>query len=52
MTQQVKTDQAGKEELLQDRVHKKLVDEIKWMIDKLDDRKLSIVHRFIKRLIE
>lgn len=50
--EQHKTDETGKEKLLRDGVHKKLSDEIKSMIDKLDDRKLNIVHRFIKRLIE
>lgn len=52
MAQKVKTDQAGKGELLRDGVHKEKMDEIYLMLNKLDDRKLSIVHRFIKRLIE
>lgn len=52
MAQKVKTDQVEREDLLRDGVHKKLVDEICLMLKKLDGRKLSIVHRFIKRLIE
>ena len=52
MTQRVKTDQTEKVELLREGVHKELVDDIQFMIDKLDDRKLNIVYRFIKRLVE
>ena len=52
MANRVEQKNVWKEGLLQDGVHKELADEIYLMLNKLDDRKLSIVHRFIKRLVE
>lgn len=48
-----RTHELGKEGLPGDgAVHKKILYEIYVMINKLDDRRLNIVYRFIKRLCD
>ena len=52
MTQQVKMDKEGKSVLLQDERHQEIEKRICTMLKDLDWRRLNIVYRFIKRLIE
>lgn len=52
MAQKVRTDQAGKEELLREGVHKEeLIESIIQLLKKADVRELDLIYRMAKNMI-